>query len=72
VEQFLVLGCSPSDLADFSWIQDKGNQDKFIPDPPNKSNPANFAPWLGGHVVTQPEQAEVPSPKRPPWSQFWK
>ena len=63
MERFLCKNVPIEELSDYKWIVDECDKDKFILDPPNAPNPANFAGWTGGDVY--------PKPKKKPWWKFW-
>ncbi|MDP6719344.1 MAG: hypothetical protein QGF59_11875 [Pirellulaceae bacterium] len=72
MQRFLREGQIATSLADYQWIEDSLDSDKFIPDPPNRSNSANFAGFVGGHVAAGgPNEEHIAEKETKPWWRLW-
>lgn len=72
VDGFLGQNTEINKIAGYAWSDDGPMQDPSIPDPPNQKNPANFAGFVGGHMVRGDSAPKEPSAEeRKPWWKFW-
>jgi hypothetical protein len=70
--RFLCQSLPVADLLEYTWISDNRDANKSIPDPPNRSTPANFSGFVGGHFVAGgPPQIEPTTKRKKPWWKVW-
>jgi hypothetical protein len=68
IERFLCQNVSFDEFSGDDWISDDLDSDKFIPDPPDGHNPANFAEWVSSSDRSE-KQIQIQKPK--PWWKIW-
>jgi hypothetical protein len=68
MERFLCKNVSVDEFSGDDWISNDLDSDKFIPDPPDGNNPANFAYWVSPSDRAE-KDLKVQTSK--PWWQIW-
>lgn len=68
MKRFLCQNVSFDEFSGDDWISDNLDSDKFIPDPPDRDNPANFVGWVSPSNQSE-KQMQIHKPK--PWWKIW-
>ena len=72
IDNFLKQKCTFDNLPAFSWVEETTDVDKFIPHPPNQSNPANIVSLVDKLKKTGETWDPEKSQKQPFWKKWLK